>query len=78
MSHTVLNSSSHRQRSHTMLDEISGRFEVYWEQWTRKLRKDIGQKQADEVTTESRSSKRKGHASGLSNVQSIKANFVFD
>ncbi len=45
MSHTVLkNTLTH---DNTLFQEVSGRFEVYWEQLTRSLREYIGEHRED-------------------------------
>ena len=38
MSHTILKSSSERTNHYSIIDEISGRLEVYWEQFNQSVR----------------------------------------
>jgi len=74
MSHTVLKSSSQRTKHHTMLDEISGRIEVYWEQWMRTTRSQSTKTDEEYIET-SQPVKLRGNTS---NTQFIKANLVFE
>ena len=68
MSHTILKTTSQRKSNNTIYNEITGRLEVYWEQFNRRMQRNpVAERDDDQMDETENFQKQKNSGRKLQN-----------